>query len=230
MAPTAEKKKKTDRKAEKSKAAEQDVVLEMDQNDLMLAQIDRFRNRAKELQEKLQDREQELSRLEQLVEEKDQKAQELEILVNARREENDDFLENADRQFRDMVYRMEGRINVLAREIEEKVAADEKLTEDQTVKLQWEIKQIDRNLEKLKSDLSDKTHQEMLSTYRNMHTALEEMQGQLEEAIAAVKTDEATIRRIRRPAVAGMVFSLLSFLAVVGYILIDQGVIAFTFL
>lgn len=238
MAAMSEKKKKSAEKAAKAEAQTSEPVLELDQDDYMLAQIDRFREKAKELKEKLRDREEELARLEELVEEKDRKVQELTLLEQARREENDDFLESADRQFRDMVYRLEGRINVLAREIEEKVASDEKISEDQTVKLQWEIKQIDRHLDQLKSDLSDKTHQEMLTTYRNMHTSLEEMQAHLDEAIetaknetvSAVKLDEASIRRIRRPAVLAMVFSLLSLAAVAGYILIDLGVLNFTFL
>ena len=237
MSSVSEKKKKSSEKIRKAEEKGKGVVIQPDQDEYMLAQIDRFRNRAKELQEKLRSREEELARLEADIEEKDRRVQELEILVNARREENDNFLESADRQFRDMVYRLEGRINVLAREIEEKVASDEKLSEDQTVKLQWEIKQIDRSLDKVKSDLSDKTHQEMLTTYRNMHTALEETEARLDEALESVKqaaeaakVDEKTVRRIRRPAVAAMVFSLLSLAGVIGCLMIESGLITFTFL
>lgn len=233
MAAVSDKKKKADTKGK-------NAVTKLDQDEYMMAQIDRFRDKAKELQEKLHDREEELERLEALVEEKDQKVKELERLEEARRQEHEQFLESADRQFRDMVYRVEGRVNVLAREIEEKVASDEKLSEDQTVKLQWEIKQIDRNLDKIKSDLSDKTHQEMLTTYRNMHISLEEMQQHLEETIEGAKlettqaahdsrVDDSVLRKIRRPAVAAMVFSLLSFLTMAAYVLVDSGIIGFTF-
>ena len=240
MAALSEKKKKNTEKAEKQEAKNKAAVTKLGQDDYMLAQIDRFRDKAQELQEKLNEREEELKRLEALVEEKDRQVHELELLEQTRREENDNFLESADRQFRDMVYRLEGRINVLAREIEEKVASDQQICDDQTTKLQWEIKQIDRNLEKIKSDLSDKTHQEMLTTYRNVHISLEEMSDHLEqvaqmakdETVTAVQTskmDEETIQKIRRPALAAMLFSLLSLLCVICWILVDSGVVGFTF-
>lgn len=233
MAALSDKKKKADTKEKSS-------VTKLDQDEYMIAQIDRFRDKAKELQEKLRDREEELERLEALVEEKDQKVKELEKLEASRRKEHEQFLEGADRQFRDMVYRVEGRINVLVSEIEEKVASDEKITEDQTTKLQWEIKQIDRNLDKIKSDLSDKTHQEMLTTYRNIHISLEELSAHLDEAVETAKNetaqvvndsapDESALRNIRRPAVAAMVFSALSLLTMIGYVLVDSGMIGFTF-
>jgi chromosome segregation ATPase len=199
-------------------------VVEVDQDDYLIRQIDLFKNKAAELQDKLNDREAKYQELEATVDVKEQEARELQAVVDARAQEADNVLRTTEAQMRNLTYAVEAKINDLASIIQDKVDNNEQITADQTAKLEWEFKQLESRLDKIKADLSDKTHQENLSSYRNVSASLKEVEENLTKNLAETTLKEESVKKISMPAIGAFVFSALNFVCLIAYILYDMGV------
>ncbi len=217
----AEKKKK--KLKQMSVFNSENKLVEVDQDDYLIRQIDLFKNKASELQNKLNDREARFQELEERVEKKELEARDLKAVVDARQQEADDVLRSTEAQMRNLTYAVEAKINDLAAIIQEKVDNNEEITKDQTARLEEEFKQLESRLDKIKADLSDKTHQENLSSYRNVSASLNEMQEKLTESLAETNLKEESIKKITRPALWALGISILNFVCIAGYILFDLG-------
>lgn len=198
-------------------------LLEVDQDDYLIRQIDLFKNKASELQDKLNDRENRFRQLEETVEQKELEARDLKAVVDARQEEADNVLRSTEAQMRNLTYAVEAKINDLASIIQEKVDNNEEITKEQTAQLEVDFKQLEAKLDKIKMDLSDKTHQENLSSYRNVSASLNELQESLTKELAETNLKEESIKKITRPALWALGISILNFLCIAGYILFDLG-------
>lgn len=212
------------------KTVSQDVVKVHDDH-YFLRQIDHFRDRASKLQQDLSDREQTLEALQKDIADKEERLKELEAVVAARRQEEEDIRVRTETQLREMTYRLEARIDALAKEVEENLNIDSNLVGEQTDKFQWEFKQMSRQLDKMKDNLSDKTHQENLSSYRNMVTSLDEMgenlTTSLTESLKETQLNKESENRIKRPAILALVVSVLNFAGLAALMLYMAGMLTF---
>ena len=132
------------------------TVQELEKEDLLLNQIDEFREKAKQLQDLLLSKESKAQELQTLVNERQDKAQELELLLNARKEEANQIMRVFNQRVDDLTAKVTGKMAEMEVSIsnqvlqaknasvaqleanrklnEEQMEANKKLNEDQLVK------------------------------------------------------------------------------------------------
>lgn len=86
------------------------TVQELENEDLLLSQIDEFREKAKQLQDLLLTKESKAQELQTLVNERQDRAQELEQLLNARKEEANQIMRSFNQKVDDLAAKVTGKM------------------------------------------------------------------------------------------------------------------------
>ena len=205
--------------------------MNMMQNDYLMKQIDEIRDKAKSLQAELFSKEEELAELEISVSEKEKEVQDLENKLELQKKEATEIVTTAKDEMSAYAVRIENDVNRL---INEANASVTKLSEQadthnaevtqQIETLKQEIAELDEKFAKLKEDVFDKTHSESLKVFRNIQSCVRELQ----EVVEAKDLSPETIKKIKSPAaVWALIFSIINFLLIGGYILVEWGIIHF---
>ena len=87
------------------------TVRELEKEDLLLNQIDEFREKAKQLQDLLLSKESKAQELQTLVNERQDKAEELELLLNARKEEANQIMRVFNQKVDDLTAKVTGKMD-----------------------------------------------------------------------------------------------------------------------
>lgn len=197
----------------------------VDKEDFLLRQIDEFREKAKRLQTQLNSKETHLEQLEGTVDEKEGKVRELESVLASRKQEADVIVKTAEKQLQDMTGTLEEKIGELILDVENKLDKNETITKEQTEQLLAQMQSMTEQLDKIKTDLSEKTHSENVKCYRNVQSVLDDVK----EQIADKQMDVDTKKEIKAPAFWAMWFGILNFIMLAGYILYDTGIFSILF-
>ena len=221
--------------------AEQERVQEnVEKEDLLLSQIDEFREKAKQLQMLLASKESKVQELQSLVNERQDKAQELEQILTERQEEatriETDFHIKVDQLVRRVTDSEEqaaaGRklheeqiaeVKKLSEEqlatnkqfLEEQAIANKKLSEGQIAEVKELLESATAQLESIKTDLSEKVHTENVKCYRNIQDLFNEFDSKIEK----MDEMESGVGSVKGYVKCLTWFSILNFVVLIGFIL-----------
>lgn len=186
--------------------------MDVNKEDFLIKQIDEFKEKAKQLQQLLDFKENKVEELQHIVEEREQKAQNLQNVLRARQQEADRVTQSVDACVEQISKRLEGQIDQMSRGIDAKMA-QVAVQQDELVS----------KLDTMKNELSEKVHTENVKSYRNMQTLIEELDGKLEK----VELGDNSMKTMKGYLKAAIVLGVLNLVAVAGLILYEAGVFHF---
>ena len=121
----------------------------LDKDDFLLSQIDEFREKAKQLQEMLSNKETKANELQSIVAEREEKAEELKQILDERQEKVDGITAQVEKQIDVLIE----RVNSKMQEIEASMSSELKTyTED----VEKSVKSVETSTNELKNQISDK--------------------------------------------------------------------------
>lgn len=217
----------------------------VEKEDFLLSQIDEFREKAKQLQDLLASKESKAQELQSLVKEREDKAQQLEQILAARQEEADlirkDFNKKVDELSDKVTNKMtdiEASISNQVLEVknvslaqleenrklsEEQIEANKKLGESQVSEVKQLLDHATTQLESIKTDLSEKVHNENVKCYRNIQDLFSEFDSKIEK----MDEMEKSVGSIRGYVKCLTWFSMINFVLLIAFILYSLGVFNF---
>ena len=156
------------------------TVQELEKEDLLLNQIDEFREKAKQLQDLLLSKESKAQELQTLVNERQDRAQELEQLLNARREEANQIMRVFNQKMDELTAQVTGKMTELEVSISHQVSQAKSASVAQL--------EANRKLNEEQIEASKKLNEEQLAKNKQF---LEE------QAIANKKLSEGQIAEVK---------------------------------
>ena len=216
---------------------------DVENEDLLISQIDEFREKAKQLQALLVTKEDKVQELQNIVDEREEKAKELQHVLNARKSEADVLLTGVHGQMEEMInreeekesesnrvskyleymVRVEEKLNALSEKIAADVSDSTGRTAEQTAQMQASLQEISQQLDSMKLELAEKIHTEDVKCYRNMQDLIKELTVKLEEN----DTLEKSLNTVKGYAKCLTWFSVINFVVLVAFILYSLGVFNF---
>lgn len=157
-----------------------DTVEELEKDDLLLSQIDEFREKAKQLQTLLLSKESKALELQSLVNERQDKAEELEQLLNARKEEANQIMKVFNQKVDELTAKVTGKMTEMEASISHQVSQAKNASVAQL--------EANRKLNEEQIEASKKLNEEQLAKNKQF---LEE------QAIANKKLSEGQIAEVK---------------------------------
>ena len=229
--------------------------------DLLFRRIDEFRDRAKEIQKRINLKEKELNALDEDVSQREARLTELDTQMRLKQKEIEELTSKANSQIRVIADDLNDRMDRMSADVTEQITRGLQAPEDHTAQIREmtdavskELQQLSQNitagleemeaqtegfdetevatlnahfelldqtLAQLKEDLADKTHTESVSSYRNLKSDL----GELKDTVVASQTDVTPFRGTKGVAIGALIFGILNFILLGGYILYDLGIL-----
>ena len=155
--------------------------------DLLLAQIDAFRDKATQLQQLIASKEQKAAELEALVKEKEAINIKLQEELNKKQEEADNLVADVETQVDRMMQVVKNNMDQLELDIKGQVNDNQESYETHNRNLQDTLKNVSAGLDSIQSELSEKTHSESVHLYRLIQDLLKEHDNSEEQAVKAVE-------------------------------------------
>lgn len=156
--------------------------------DMLLVQIDAFRDKARQLQSLIAAKEQKVKDLEAEVSEKEARNIELQEELTRKQEEAEGLAADVEKQVDRMMQTLRGNMDNLEKRIEDQVANNQESAATQTQQMKQALEEMSNGLDAIKTDLSEKVHSESVLQYRNIHDLMKEMDNSEEvQAVTARK-------------------------------------------
>jgi len=209
-------------------------------DDYLLAQIDEFREKAKQLQNLLLSKENKVAELQNLVEEREEKAKELEIMVRERQNQADGLAEEMAKQVtKEVTEEINSQIDTVIGKVTAKLVAMENvirkdleegqnLTEEQFSEilsaLEETLPALNSQLEVLKEDLSETVHTENVKGYRNVSDLVKILESKMEDLKSTEQSVERKADAVHKCVILLVVFSVFNFLGIAGMLLLELGI------
>ena len=149
--------------------------------DMLLAQIDAFRDKAKQLQGLINAKEQKVKDLEAMVQEKELRNAQLQNELAEKQAEADSIAADVETQVDRMMQTLRGNMDNLEKRIEEQVADNQENAATQTKDMRDTLQEMTSGLDAIKGELSEKVHSENVKQYRNIQDLLKELDNSEEE-------------------------------------------------
>ncbi|MCI5822220.1 MAG: hypothetical protein SO172_04340 [Pararoseburia sp.] len=149
--------------------------------DMLLAQIDAFRDKAKQLQGLINAKEQKVKDLEAMVQEKELRNAQLQNELAEKQAEADSIAADVETQVDRMMQTLRGNMDNLEKRIEEQVADNQENAATQTKEMRDTLQEMTSGLDAIKGELSEKVHSENVKQYRNIQDLLKELDNSEEE-------------------------------------------------
>ena len=184
------------------KQKEKRVPTQMEKEDFLLSQIDEFREKAKQLQALVSSKESKVRELQSLVDEREGRAAKLQNILNERKQEADKLNQTVQEQIDGLISNVETKITELGGELTEALL---------------EMKEL---LQKTKTELSDKIHEENVTCYRNIQTLFDDFG----EKVDKVENLDSGVKSIKSYVKCLSWFSIVNFIVLIGFILYQLGV------
>lgn len=153
----------------------------MDKDDFLLAQIDEFREKAKQLQEMLITKESKAKELQTIVQEREVKADELQQILDERQEKVDGIEAEVARQIDQLIERVDGKMQEIQRQMGTEVA-----TISQSMRSELDL--LNRNISGEVNGLERSLSDEIKSIGQNFGGNLEETKKMNEEQREEVRS------------------------------------------
>ena len=192
-----------------------------DGEDLLLEQIDAFRNKATQLQQLIQSKEQKAMELEALVREKEAINVKLQEELNRKQEEADGLVADVETQVDRMMQVVKNNMDQLELDIKGQVNDNQESYETHNRNLQDTLRNVSAGLDTIQSELSEKTHSESVHLYRLIQDLLKEHDNSEEQAVKALE-HYSSLKKLSIVVIVLLALSLgvsvAAFLAAIGMI------------
>ena len=143
--------------------------------DLLLIQIDAFRDKAKQLQTLIKAKENKVKVLEETVRVKEEEIATLQATLAKKQEEADSIVADVNVQVDRMMQSIKKNMDELEDKISSQVESNETAAEEQAKAMQETLNSMNESLEVIKADLSEKVHTENVKVYRNIQDLMKEL-------------------------------------------------------
>lgn len=143
--------------------------------DMLLVQIDAFRDKAKQLQGLIGAKEERVRELEAMVQEKELRNAQLQRELAEKQAEADGIAADVETQVDRMMQTLRGNMEQLEQRIEEQVANNQENAATQTKEMRDTLQEMTSGLDMIKGELSEKVHSENVKQYRNIQDLLKEL-------------------------------------------------------
>jgi DNA anti-recombination protein RmuC len=143
--------------------------------DMLLQQIDAFRDKAKQIQTLLVSKEQRVKELEAMVREKEERNAELQEELEEKQRQADGLVSDVEHRVDRAMDEMHQTVDEMEKRITEQVLEQQKASVADTQSLQGTVTEMSECLETMKGELSEKVHSENVKQYRNIQDLLKEM-------------------------------------------------------
>lgn len=189
--------------------------------DLLLVQIDAFRDKALKLQSLINAREKRVKELEALVRTKEAKNLELQQTLYKKQKEADSLVTDVNMRVDGLIGEVREAMKSIEGKLQTQVENNENSSVKQTMAVQDTLTSMNEGLTDLKSEISDKVHSENVKVYRNIQDLLTEKD----------RTDEATevinegFKGVKAQNTFLILMSILNLGALVVAILLQLGII-----
>ncbi|MDD6194096.1 MAG: hypothetical protein PUB19_04245 [Lachnospiraceae bacterium] len=150
--------------------------------DMLLAQIDAFRDKAKQLQTLISAKERKVKELEAMVRAKEERNAQLQEELAKKQAEADGIAADVETQVDRMMQSLRSNMDELEKRIEDQVANNQENAAQQTQAMRDTLQDMTSGLDAIKSELSEKVHSENVKQYRNIQDLLKELDNSEEEA------------------------------------------------
>lgn len=189
--------------------------------DMLLAQIDAFRDKAKQLQTLISAKERKVKELEAMVRAKEERNSQLQEELAKKQAEADGIAADVETQVDRMMQTLRGSVDDLEERIQQQVADNQKKAAVQTQAVKDTLEDMTSGLDAIKGELSEKVHSENVLQYRNIQDLLKELDNREE----AAKKSEEEFSVVKKRITMVTVVSVLNVIAVVTLILATFGII-----
>ena len=189
--------------------------------DMLLAQIDAFRDKAKQLQTLISAKERKVKELEAMVRAKEERNSQLQEELAKKQAEADGIAADVETQVDRMMQTLRGRVDDLEERIQQQVADNQEKAAVQTQAVKDTLEDMTSGLDAIKGELSEKVHSENVLQYRNIQDLLKELDNREE----AAKKSEEEFSVVKKRITMVTVVSVLNVIAVVTLILATFGII-----
>lgn len=189
--------------------------------DMLLAQIDAFRDKAKQLQTLISAKERKVKELEAMVRAKEERNSQLQEELAKKQAEADGIAADVETQVDRMMQTLRGSVDDLEERIQQQVADNQEKAAVQTQAVKDTLENMTSGLDAIKGELSEKVHSENVLQYRNIQDLLKELDNREE----AAKKSEEEFSVVKKRITMVTVVSVLNVIAVVTLILATFGII-----
>ena len=189
--------------------------------DMLLAQIDAFRDKAKQLQTLISAKERKVKELEAMVRAKEERNSQLQEELAKKQAEADGIAADVETQVDRMMQTLRGSVDDLEERIQQQVADNQEKAAVQTQAVKDTLEDMTSGLDAIKGELSEKVHSENVLQYRNIQDLLKELDNREE----AAKKSEEEFSVMKKRITMVTVVSVLNVIAVVTLILATFGII-----
>ena len=189
--------------------------------DMLLAQIDAFRDKAKQLQTLISAKERKVKELEAMVRAKEERNNQLQEELAKKQAEADGIAADVETQVDRMMQTLRGSVDDLEERIQQQVADNQEKAAVQTQAVKDTLEDMTSGLDAIKGELSEKVHSENVLQYRNIQDLLKELDNREE----AAKKSEEEFSVVKKRITMVTVVSVLNVIAVVTLILATFGII-----
>ncbi len=193
---------------------------EVGREDLLLSQIDEFREKAQQLQNLLLSKESKVVELQNIVDEREGKARELEGILSERQRQADVITEEMTKQIDSLIGKVSAKMDEIGNSITASVndSVDKEMAELNELKELLDA--ITPQLEAVKTDLSDKIHTENVKCYRNILDLFKSV----EEKMEIVDDVQHGVSTVRKCSIVIMIVTILNMLGLAAFALYEMGV------
>ena len=155
--------------------------------DLLLEQIDAFREKATQLQQLILQKEHKAAELEALVKEKEAINVKLQDELSRKQEEADNLVADVETQVDRMMQVVKLNMDQLEIDIKGQVSNNQESYEEHNRNLQDTLKNVSDGLDSIQNELSEKTPSESVHLYRLIQDLLKEHDNSEEQALKAAE-------------------------------------------
>ena len=188
--------------------------------DLLLEQIDAFRDKATQLSQLIAAKEQKAAELEALVREKEAINIKLQEELNRKQEEADNLVADVETQVDRMMQVVKNNMDQLELDIKGQVSDNQESYETHNRNLQDTLRNVSAGLDTIQNELSEKTHSESVHLYRLIQDLLKEHDNSEEQAVKALEHYSS----LKSLAIANIVLIVFSLGVSAAALLISLGI------
>lgn len=186
-----------------------------------IAQIDAFRDKAKQLQTLISAKERKVKELEAMVRSQGRTQQPVAEELAKKQAEADGIAADVETQVDRMMQTLRGSVDDLEQRIQQQVADNQENAAVQTQAVKDTLEDMTSGLDAIKGELSEKVHSENVLQYRNIQDLLKELDNREETA----KKSEEEFSVVKKRITLVTVVSIVNVVAVVTLILATFGII-----
>lgn len=189
--------------------------------DMLLAQIDAFRDKAKQLQTLISAKERKVKELEAMVRAKELRNNQLQDELAKKQAEADSIASDVETQVDRMMQTLRASVDSLEKRIEEQVADNQEQAAVQTQSVKDTLEDMTAGLDVIKGELSEKVHSENVLQYRNIQDLLKELDSREEDA----KRNELAFAAVKKRIIFVTIFTIINIVATVVLLLATFGIL-----